>query len=147
PQLPKIGKLSVPKDWVVDDVSAPQDTEKLVDHIVQLGIELEAMNLKFREIITNASLTADWSALSIWHHQQSRTLKAKIDNAKKQRAAAHGVTGNESTLSTKRKTNEESSSQQSSKRSRPAEPSTPTPKSTFSSSTTPKANPPATASS
>ena len=147
PQLPKIGKLSVPKDWVVDDVSAPQDPEKLVDHIVQLGIELEAMNLKFREIITNASLTADWSALSIWHHQQSRTLKAKIDNAKKQRAAAHGVTGNESTLSTKRKTNEENSSQQSSKRSRPAEPSTPTPKSTFTSSTTPKANPPATASS
>ncbi|KAG9205433.1 hypothetical protein G6514_008075 [Epicoccum nigrum] len=147
PQLPKIGKLSVPKDWVVENIPTPQHPEELVDHIVQLGIELEAMNLKFREIITNASLIADWSALSIWHHQQSRTLKTKIDNAKKQRAAAHGVTGNESTLSTKRSATEESSSQESSKRSRPSEPSTPTPKSTFSSTTTPKANPPATASS
>lgn len=146
PQLPKIGKLNVPKDWVVDNLVAPQgDPEGLVDHIVQLGLQLQSMNLKFRELLTNSSPVADWSALSIWHHQQSRTLKAKIDNAKKQRAMAKGITGNESVLSTKRKVTEEE--QESSKRSRPTEPSTPTPKATSSFSTTPKANPPATATS
>ena len=144
PPLPKIGKLNVPKDWVVEDVAGPQDTDGMVDYILELSLQLQAMNLKYREMIINASLVADWSALSIWHHQQSRTIKTKIDNAKKQRAAAKGVTGTESTLSTKRKVNEDASDvQDSSKRSRPAEPSTPTPKS----STTSRATPPATATS
>lgn len=147
PQLPKIGKLSVPKDWAVQDITAPQNADGLVDYVVELSLQLQAMNLKYREMIGNASLVADWSLLSIWHHQQSRSIKTKIDNAKKQRAAAKGVTGNESTLS-KRKGVEDGSDVQesSSKRSRPAEPSTPTPKSSTPAST-PKVNPPATATS
>ncbi|KAJ4987614.1 nucleoporin nsp1 [Stagonosporopsis vannaccii] len=125
PQLPKIGKLNVPKDWVVEDIATPEDPEDLIDHILQLGLQLEAMNLKFREMLSNTSPVADWSAVSIWHHQQTRTLKTKIDNAKKQRAAVKGVTGFESALS-KRKASEEVNEevQESSKRSRPSGTST-----------------------
>ncbi|KZM22106.1 hypothetical protein ST47_g6691 [Ascochyta rabiei] len=90
PKAPAPQALSVPKDWVVEDFA------------------LQAMNLRYREMLSNSSLVADWSLLSIWHHQQSRSLKTKIDNAKKQRAAAKGVTGAESALSTKRKVNEDS---------------------------------------
>jgi hypothetical protein len=149
PQLPKIGKVNVPKDWVVEDLAAPQHTDGLFDYIIELCTQLQAVNLKYRDVMTQTSLLADWSAFSIWHHQQTRTIKAKIDNAKKQRAAANGVTGHESALSTKRKVNEESPDAQDTsswKRSRPAEPTTPTPKSTVP-ATTPKSNPPATATS
>ncbi|KAF1349445.1 hypothetical protein EJ07DRAFT_184413 [Lizonia empirigonia] len=147
PQLPKIGKLSVPKDWAVQDITAPQNADGLVDYVVELSLQLQAMNLKYREMIGNASLVADWSLLSIWHHQQSRSIKTKIDNAKKQRAAAKGVTGTESALSKRRGIEDGSDVQESSsKRSRPAEPRTPTPKSSTPSST-PKVNPPATATS
>ncbi|KAJ4375419.1 hypothetical protein N0V86_006950 [Didymella sp. IMI 355093] len=146
PQLPKIGKLNVPKDWVIEEVAAPQSADETSDYIIQLAMQLQHMNLKYREIISNVSPLADWSALSIWHHTQSRALKTKIDDARKQRAVAKGVTGFESTLSTKRKVNEETS-EESSKRSRPTEPSTPTPKSSQLSATNSKAAPPATATS
>ncbi|KAF3040581.1 hypothetical protein E8E11_004431 [Didymella keratinophila] len=146
PQLPKIGKLHVPKDWVIEEVAPPQNADEASEYIIQLATQLQHMNLKYREMISNVPALADWSNLSIWHHTQSRVLKTKIDDARKQRAAAKGVTGFESALSTKRKVNEESS-EESSKRSRPAEPSTPTPKSSQPPTTTPKAAPPATATS
>ncbi|KAF3032668.1 hypothetical protein E8E12_004262 [Didymella heteroderae] len=146
PQLPKIGKLNVPKDWVIEEVAAPQNADETSDYIIQLATQLQHMNLKYREMISKVSPLADWSNLSIWHHTQSRALKTKIDDAKKQRAAAKGVTGFESALSTKRKVNEDTS-EESSKRSRPTEPSTPTPKSSQPPMTTPKAAPPATATS
>lgn len=145
PQLPKIGKLNVPKDWVIEEVAAPQNADETSEYIIQLATQLQHMNLKYREMISNVSPLADWSNLSIWHHTQSRALKTKIDDAKKQRAAANGVTGFESALSTKRKASEET--EESSKRSRPTEPSTPTPKASQPPTTTPKAAPPATATS
>ena len=52
---------------------------------------------------------ADWSAISKWHHNQSIEITKQITAAKKQRAAAMGITGNESILSSKRKVNEEAS--------------------------------------
>ncbi|KAL1648225.1 hypothetical protein SLS61_007097 [Didymella pomorum] len=146
PQLPKIGKLNVPKDWVIEEVAAPQNADETSNYIIQLATQLQHMNLKYLEMISNVPALADWSNLSIWHHTQSRALKTKIDDAKKQRAAAKGVTGFESALSTKRKVNEESF-EESSKRSRPTEPSTPTPKLSMPPTTTPKAAPPATATS
>lgn len=45
--------------------------------------------------------------MSIWHYQHAVDIKKKIDLAKKQRANANGITGNESSLS-KRKMNDES---------------------------------------
>ncbi|KAF9692138.1 hypothetical protein EKO04_010142 [Ascochyta lentis] len=149
PGLPKIGKLSVPKDWIVEDIAVPEHADGLANYVVELSLQLQAMNLRYRNMLSNAALVADWSLLSIWHHQQSRSLKTKIDNAKKQRAAAKGVTGTESALSTKRKVNEESPEaheQTPAKRSRPAEPTTPTPKPSTAASS-PKFNPPATATS
>ncbi|KAJ4337459.1 hypothetical protein N0V95_008327 [Ascochyta clinopodiicola] len=148
PQLPKIGRLSVPKDWVVEDFAVPENADGVVSYILDLSLQLQAMNLRYREMLSNSPLVSDWSLLSIWHHQQSRSLKTKIDNAKKQRAVAKGVTGTESALSTKRKVNEDSpeiDGHTPSKRTRPAEPTTPTPKA--STPSTSKFNPPATATS
>jgi hypothetical protein len=141
--------VNVPKDWDMAEIAAPEKADGLFDYIIELCTQLQAMNYKYREMLTQLPLSADWSALSIWHHQQSRSIKTKIDTAKKQRAAGKGVTGSESLLSTKRKVNEESPEAQepsSSKRSRPAEPTTPTPKASTS-TPTPKFNPPATATS
>lgn len=116
----------------MEDLATPEDSDGLIDHILQLSLQLQAMNLKFREMLSNASPVADWSVVSIWHHQQTRTLKTKIDNARKQRAAAKGVTGFESALS-KRKASEGElqEAQESSKRSRPSEPATTQPEDTY----------------
>jgi hypothetical protein len=116
--------------------------------IVNLTLQLQQLNERYRAKLGSLSSSADWSALSLWHHQHSSAIKKKIDAAKKQRAAEKGITGHESVLSTKRKVNEEpqdSYNVSPSKRSRPTEaPATPAPQST---TPAPKFNPPATATS
>jgi hypothetical protein len=148
PELPKIPKAHVPKDWTAPSAPASQITDSLYKVISSLTIQLQQLNERYRAKLNSLPPSADWAALSLWHHQQSSAIKKKIDIAKKQRATENGVTGNESTLSTKRKVNEESPDIRDAsplKRARPAEvPATPTPQSTIP---PPKANPPATATS
>jgi hypothetical protein len=148
PELPKIPKAHVPKDWTAPSAATGQNTDSLYKVISSLTVQLLQLNERYRAKLNSLPPSADWAALSLWHHQQSSAIKKKIDIAKKQRAAENGVTGNESTLSTKRKVNEESPDVRDaspSKRARPAEvPATPTPLSTIP---PPKFNPPATATS
>lgn len=93
-------------------------------------------------------LFADWSKLSLWHSQRASEIKRKIDDAKKRRAAAKGITGNESILSTKRKGADENVGSQDGspfKRARPGKASsTATPQ---ASTPTPRLSPPATSTS
>ena len=146
-ELPKIPKAHVPQEWNAATLSAPQDGDSLFHLICNLTAQLQQLNEKYRAKLGNLSATADWSALSLWHHQHSSALKKKIDIAKKQRANAKGITGNEATV-TKRKVSDESPENRDaspSKRARPAEtPATPTPQPSASSV---KLNPPATATS
>jgi len=148
PELPKVPKAHVPKEWDVSSVSDNQNSDNLYNLISNLTMQLQQLNDKYRAKLISLSPTADWSALSLWHHQRSSAIKTKIDIAKKQRAAAKGVTGTESMLSTKRKVTDESAEDRDaspSKRARPADPpAAPTPEPT---TPTPTVNPPATATS
>jgi hypothetical protein len=148
PELPKIPKAHVPKEWTAPAGPTGQNADSLFKLISSLTVQLQQLNERYRAKLTSLPSSADWAALSLWHHQQSSAIKKKIDIAKKQRAAEKGITGHESALSTKRKVNQESPEARDaspSKRARPAEvPATPTPQSTASS---PKFNPPATATS
>jgi len=130
-ELPKIPKAHVPKSWVVPPLTAAVRNESSFTLIAGLALQLQHLNENFRSKLSNLPAMADWSALSLWHHQQSSTLRKQIEEAKKQRAQAKGITGNESSLSVKRKVNEQSPEEQhasSSKRARPADPTaSPTP--------------------
>ncbi|KAH7086206.1 hypothetical protein FB567DRAFT_445195 [Paraphoma chrysanthemicola] len=142
-ELPKIPKVHIPQEWKAPGITSTQQHDGLYNLISNLTLQLQQLNEKYRAKISSLSTTADWSSLSLWHHQHSSAIKKKIDIAKKQRAAANGVTGNESTLSTKRKVNDESPENRNAsptKRSRPTEPpTTPTPQ---PSTSAPKFNPP-----
>jgi hypothetical protein len=146
-ELPKFAQAQVPQEWNAAYVSTTQSGDSLFNLISNLTAQLQQLNEKYRAKLNTLSPTADWAALSLWHHQHSSAIKKKIDIAKKQRANAKGVTGNESTV-TKRKVNDESPENRESspsKRARPAEtPATPTPQ---PSTSAPKLNPPATATS
>ncbi|KAJ4366164.1 hypothetical protein N0V83_007799 [Neocucurbitaria cava] len=138
-ELPKIAKVHIPKEWAVPNVTAAQGINGLYNHVSELTMQLQALNERYRQQLSSLPLMADWSSISLWHYQHATEIKKKIDNAKKQRAAAKGITGNESTLSTKRKVNEESPENRNvspSKRARPSEaPTTPTPQSSAPTST------------
>ncbi|KAH7079903.1 hypothetical protein BKA63DRAFT_407085 [Paraphoma chrysanthemicola] len=142
-ELPKVPKVHIPQEWKAPGATSTQHGDGLYNLISNLTLQLQQLNEKYRTKISSLSPTADWSSLSLWHHQHSSAIKKKIDIAKKQRAAANGVTGNESALSTKRKVNDESPENRNAsptKRSRPTEPpTTPTPQ---PSTSTPKFNPP-----
>jgi hypothetical protein len=144
PELPKIPKAHVPKEWTGLSAAGIVNTDNLFRLISNLTVQLQQLNEKYRAKLNGLSPSADWSALSLWHNQHSSAIKMKIDIAKKQRAAANGVTGSESALSTKRKVNDESSEGRDAsptKRARPAEAlTTPTPDSA------PQFNPTATSS-
>ncbi|KAH7559759.1 hypothetical protein BM1_03393 [Bipolaris maydis] len=148
PEIPKVPKVHVPKEWSVPGVVRAQSGDSLLKQITDLTAQLQVLNGKYRQQISTLPPTADWSSVSLWHYQHSTDIKKKIDNAKKQRAASRGVTGTESSLSTKRKADEdnvEARDPSPIKRSRPAEtPASPTPQ---PSASTPKLNPPATATS
>jgi hypothetical protein len=147
-ELPKIPKAHVPKEWTAPAAPTGQSADNLFKLVSSLTVQLQQLNERYRAKLTSLPSSADWAALSLWHHQQSSAIKKKIDIAKKQRAAEKGITGHESALSTKRKVNQESPEARDaspSKRARPAEvPATPTPQST---APPPKFNPPATATS
>ncbi|CAO2658022.1 Nn.00g072820.m01.CDS01 [Neocucurbitaria sp. VM-36] len=147
-ELPKIPKVHVPKEWAVSNVTPAQSIDGLYKHVSELTMQLQALNERYRQQLSTLPVTADWSSISLWHFQHATEIKKKIDNAKKQRAAAKGITGNESSLSTKRKVNEESPENRDvspSKRARPSEGAiTPTPQ---PSAPTPMFNPPATSTS
>jgi hypothetical protein len=146
PELPKIPKAHVPKEWTGLSAAGALNTDNLFNLISNMTVQLQQLNEKYRAKVNSLTPSADWSALSLWHHQHSSAIKTKIDIAKKQRAAANGVTGNESALSSKRKVNDESPEGRDAsptKRARPAEaeaPTTPTP------DPAPKFNPTATSS-
>jgi hypothetical protein len=148
PELPKVPKAHVPKEWSVSSAADTQNTDDLHKLVGTLTLQLQQMNERYRTKLSTLSPSADWSALSLWHHQHTSALKKKIDAAKKQRAARKGITGHGSILSTKRAANEEPQGNHNgspTKRPRPAEtPTTPTPQST---TPAPKLNPPATATS
>ncbi|KNG51908.1 hypothetical protein TW65_00923 [Stemphylium lycopersici] len=144
--MPKIPKVHVPKEWALPGAVRAQGGDSLLKQISDLTAQLQVLNGKYRQQLSNLPPTADWSSVSIWHYKHATDIKKKIDNAKKQRATGRGVTGNESSLSTKRKVNEDSPEAREpspTKRARPAEAS-PTPQ---PSAPTPKFNPPATATS
>ena len=148
PELPKISKAQIPKEWSAAPAPTNQNQDSLYNVITAMTIQLQQLNENYRAKIMTLSPTADWSALSSWHHRKSSAIKTRIDIAKKQRAAANGVTGTESSLSVKRKVNDGSPEERHAspaKRARPADPpATPTPQ---PATQTQKANPPATATS
>mgnify|MGYP001940316018 CR=1 FL=1 len=141
-EMPKVPKVHVPKEWAVPGAVRAQSSDALLKQISDLTAQLQVLNEKYRQQLSTLPPTADWSSVSLWHYQHATDIKKKIDNAKKQRAAARGVTGYESSLSTKRKVSDESPEIRDpspTKRSRASEaPASPTPQ---------KSNPTATATS
>ncbi|KAH8728532.1 hypothetical protein GQ44DRAFT_609221 [Phaeosphaeriaceae sp. PMI808] len=148
PELPRIPKAHVPKEWNTAVAPSALISDSSHSLLISLTAQLQQLNENYRAKLNKLPPAADWAALSLWHHQHSSAIKTKIDIAKKQRAAAKGVTGNESSLSTKRKVNDQSPEDRDNsptKRARPANAvSTPTPQPSIP---TPKFNPPATATS
>ncbi|KAI4607776.1 hypothetical protein J4E80_009517 [Alternaria sp. BMP 0032] len=148
PEMPKVPKVHVPKDWAVPGAVRAQSSDGLLKQISDLTAQLQMLNEKYRQQLSNLPPTADWSSVSLWHYQHAVDIKKKIDNVKKQRAAGRGITGNESSLSTKRKVNDDSHEVRDpspSKRARATEASAgPTPQ---LSASTPKLSAPATATS
>ncbi|KAI2481148.1 DUF2457 domain containing protein [Pyrenophora tritici-repentis] len=137
-ELPKVPKVHVPKEWAVPGAVRVQTSDALLKQISDLTAQLQVLNEKYRQQLITLPPTADWSSVSLWHYQHATDIKKKIDTAKKQRAVARGVTGYESSLSTKRKVDDESPEIRDpspSKRAREA-PASPTPQ---------KSNPTATA--
>ncbi|EFQ85408.1 hypothetical protein PTT_19648 [Pyrenophora teres f. teres 0-1] len=138
PEMPKVPKVHVPKEWAIPGAVRVQSSDALLKQISDLTAQLHVLNEKYRQQLSILPPTADWSSVSLWHYQHATDIKKKIDNAKKQRAVARGVTGYESSLSTKRKVDAESPEIRDSsptKRAREA-PASPTPQ---------KSNPTATA--
>jgi hypothetical protein len=133
--VPQISRATVPPNWTVPD----DDSNDLREHIKML----EQINDVYRTKIVRLPARADWSALSKWHSHESSKLKKKIDDIRKQTAAAKGITGEESILSTKRKTGESAQLDSSFKKARSGEaPTTPNAKTDAPAlpSTTPKSN-------
>jgi hypothetical protein len=114
--------------------------------LAELAKNLAFVNNNYRTKLASLPLTADWSSLSRWHLKETSDIMKRITDLKKQTAAAKGVTGNESSLSVKRKANEEVSrdtreGSPTKKQRADDAPSTPAPKSSSLMSTTPKASP------
>lgn len=133
---PQIPRVAVPKSWTIPDncCSDLHEHTKL----------LEKINEIYRTKVAQLPPRADWSALSKWHWEESSKLKKKIDNLRKQAAAAKGITGEETVLSTKRRTDDSAQLESPFKKARSSgEPTTPNAKVPALPSTTPKANPPA----
>lgn len=135
----KVPKVHVPQTW-----SAPKAESTDLEGLI---VQLSRLNTKYRAKLVQLPTTADWTSLSQWHFKEASVITKKIATAKKQIAVAKGITGEESSLSTKRKADEEAHretySESPSKKPREADtPGTPAPKSFGMSSTTPKATPP-----
>jgi hypothetical protein len=134
--VPSVPRVTVPPNWTASTADST--------NVLELVQELTALNEAYRAKLTQLPATADWSSLSKFHSQKSAELKKKIDDLKKKAAAAKGVTGEESVLSTKRKNDELAQSESSFKKARGGEPpSTPNSKTSALPSTTPKTAPPA----
>ncbi|CAN9189075.1 unnamed protein product [Alternaria alternata] len=120
-EMPKVPKVHVPKEWAVPGAIRAQSSDGLLKQISDLTAQLQVLNDKYRQQLSSLPLTTDWSS----------------------------ITGNESSLSTKRKVSDESPEVRRdpspSKRARATEaPSSPTPQ---LSGSTPKLSAPATATS
>ncbi|KAL1612792.1 hypothetical protein SLS60_001021 [Paraconiothyrium brasiliense] len=132
--VPPIPKATVPSSWTVPD----DNSNDLREHTKLL----EQINDTYRAKLAQLPTRADWSTLSKWHWQESSKLKKKIDDLKKQAAAAKGITGEESVLSTKRKTDATAQLDSISKKARSGEtPATPVSKAPAMPTTSPKAKP------
>jgi hypothetical protein len=143
-ELPKVGKVHVPKEWPVPGSISAQSGDSWPTQIAHLKGELLNFNEKYRQQLSSLPLDADWSAISLWHHQHTTDIKKKIDHAKKQYASAKGVTGNETTR-TKRKVDDETPEvRDPSPSKRPRASDAPAPQALTAAS---KPNPPATATS
>ncbi|KAF2017540.1 hypothetical protein BU24DRAFT_152223 [Aaosphaeria arxii CBS 175.79] len=129
--LPDVPKAHVPQQWKQFS-AAPSSSNASGDDVnkklVDLSAELGTLNERYRQKIISLPPMADWTALSKWHFQQSSEIAKKVIAIKKQRAAAMGITGNESVLSTKRKGSDDAPTESAygtpSKKARPAGPST-----------------------
>ncbi|KAL6705944.1 hypothetical protein ACN47E_006223 [Coniothyrium glycines] len=141
PELPKIPKVHIPKEWAVPDAPSTQPSGNVNQQILNWTAQLQTLNVRYRQQIVMLPPTADWSAVSLWHHQNATDIKKKIDTAKKQRAGAKGIFGNESTVM-KRKINDENPEQQDASPSKRARPAAPAMSTTQPSAPTPKINPP-----
>jgi len=141
-ETPSIPKMRAPQNWsALSGVS--NDLTELTKH-------LAFVNNNYRTKLANLPLTADWSSLSRWHMKETSDIMKQITDLKKKTAAAKGITGNESSLSVKRKADEEVSRGTTregspTKKQRAGDaPSTPSAlKSSSLMGTTPKASPPA----
>jgi hypothetical protein len=151
-EIPKIPKAHIPASWPkasLGNVIPSSNLDQLTRGLVELGAELSTLNQRFREKINSMPTMADWSSLSSWHSKETAKITEKITATKKQRAAAKGVTGYESALSTKRKVTEDTAQDDVSmttptKKFRAGDTmSTPPPQQQALFSTTPKNNPPA----
>ncbi|KAF1971623.1 hypothetical protein BU23DRAFT_177692 [Bimuria novae-zelandiae CBS 107.79] len=132
-----IPRVHVPPEWTAN-MTSTNDLRECTRALV-------ALNEFYRGRLAQLSPTADWSALSKWHLAQSSELKKKIDQLRKQEAAAKGITGEETILSTKRKNDEQGPVESPFKKARSGEaPATPQSKASALPSTTPKTNPPLT---
>ena len=132
---PPVPRVTVPPNWAANTTDST--------NVLELVQELTALNEAYRAKLAQLPATADWSSLSKFHSQKSTELKKKIDDLKKKAAAAKGVTGEETVLSTKRKNDEFAQSESSFKKARSGEPpSTPNSKISALPSTTPKTAPP-----
>jgi len=98
-EMPKLPKLTPPPSWNV-----PRAVSEEANKIKQ---QIAHINEAYREKMVNSPVAADWTSMSQWHYRQTVTLVKKYVELRKQAAAAKGITGNESVLSTKRKANEE----------------------------------------
>ena len=85
----------------------PGHLDEWQKEIWQLSAVMHSLNIAFRAKINNAELVADWSKLSSWHYDISSRISAKITDLRKTRAASLGVTGHESSLSVKRKADDQ----------------------------------------
>jgi hypothetical protein len=135
-EVTKIAKVHLPAKW--GDITTATETD-----LKGLAVQLASLNNQYRSKLTSLPAEADWTSLSQWHFKATSDIMQKIIAAKKQSAAAKGITGNESSLSVKRKANVEDDATFSPKKPRGYQmPTTPTPKALSLFSTTPKATPP-----
>jgi hypothetical protein len=135
-----LSRLLPGKNW-----TAPPCDE---NNVAELMKKLAYINNAYLTKMATFKIGSDWSALSKWHFTETVKITNQITAVKKQKAAEKGITGNESSLSVKRKpeadVNREDREGSPTKRQRADNtPATPTPKAFAMPSTTPKASPPA----
>lgn len=136
----RIPTMYLPENW---GSTAGSDTT-----LEGLAVKIVSLNGQYLEKLNRIKLLSDWTRISEWHANTSREIVKKIKALKKQAAAEKGITGQESSLSVKRKATSEDDSFDQTQNATPFKkprasdnPSTPTPQAPTLPTTTPKASP------